>query len=57
MGISKCVLMPVGSMCTDAAGEETADSTPSCSQDLLRLNLEMLENWRAQSKSYRYGAH
>ena len=33
MRISKCKCMPVGSTCTDAAGEETADSTSSCSQD------------------------
>lgn len=33
VGISKCVWTPIGSVCTEAAGEETADSPPSCSKN------------------------
>lgn len=33
VGISKYVWTPIGSVCTEAAGEETADSPPKCSRD------------------------
>lgn len=51
MGISKCVLMPVGSMCTDAAGEETADSTPSCSQDRRKWAERKTKEWEGTERT------